>query len=103
MPPRRKKVTEFSDNGNDISGRWHFNRGIPIVWIIGSLIIGIAQFAGLVWYVAQFSTRVDLVEKTVPLIAQQGERLTRLEEKVVAVQATASRIETILTTTTKPR
>jgi len=97
MPPRRK-VTEFSDNGMDAATeRWHVNRGIPIVWLIGSLVIGIAQFGGLVWYAAQFSTRVDIVERTVPLIAQQGERLTRLEEKVVSVQATASRIEALLT------
>jgi hypothetical protein len=97
MPPRRKRVTEFSDNGNSQSDRWHINRGIPVIWLIGSLVIGIAQFGGLVWYAAQFSARVDSVERTVPLIAQQGERLTRLEEKVVSVQATANRIEALLT------
>jgi hypothetical protein len=31
------------------------------------------------------------------LIAPQGERLTRLEEKLVAVQATTNRIEALLT------
>lgn len=95
---RPRKVTEFSDNGPDTSERWHVNRGIPIVWLVGSLMIGMAQFGGLVWYASQFNTRVDIVERTVSLIAPQGERLTRLEEKVVAVQATASRIEAILTT-----
>jgi hypothetical protein len=96
MPPRRK-VTEFSDNGPDKSDKWHVNRGIPVVWLVGSLVIGIMQFGGLVWYASQYNTRIDIVEKTVSLIAPQGERLTRLEEKLVAVQATTNRIEALLT------
>jgi hypothetical protein len=94
---RRKPVTEFSDNGPELSSHWHVNRGIPVVWLVSSLVIGFAQFGGLVWYASQFNTRVDIVEKTVSLIAPQGERLTRLEEKVGALQATASRIENLLT------
>ena len=91
-------MTEFSDNGSSkLDREWHLNKGIPVVWLVSSLIIGFAQFGGLVWYASQFSTRVDVVERTVALIAPQGERLTRLEEKVVAVQAGVSRIEAILT------
>jgi hypothetical protein len=90
-------MTEFSDNGPPVESHWHLNRGIPVVWLIGSILIGLAQFGGLVWYASAFNTRVDVVEKTVALIAPQGERLTRLEEKVGALQATANRIETILT------
>lgn len=97
MPPRRKQVTEFSDNGTANAERWHLNRGIPVIWLIGSLVIGIAQFGGLVWYASQFNVRVDIVEKTVAMMAPQGERLTRLEEKLVAVQATTNRIEALLT------
>lgn len=88
--------------------RWHVNRGIPVVWLIGSIVIGLGQFGGLVWYAAQFTSRVEVVEKgqiTAAVIAEklqsssivQGERLTRLEEKVVSVQATANRIEALLT------
>lgn len=91
-------MTEFSDNSPDTSERWHVNRGIPVVWLIGSLAIGFAQFGGLVWYASQFNTRVDIIEKTQALMQPQGERLTRLEEKLVAVQATTNRIETLLTT-----
>lgn len=109
---RRKVVTEIGDNGNG-PDRWHVNRGIPIVWIIGSIAIGLAQFAGFVWYASQFNARVEGVERgqvAAAVIADklqasnavQGERLTRLEEKVVAVQATANRIEALLTTV-KPR
>jgi hypothetical protein len=95
---KRRQVTEIGDNGNDTSERWHVNRGIPVVWLIGSLVIGIAQFGGLIWYASQFNTRVDIIEKTQALMQPQGERLTRLEEKLVAVQATTNRIETLLTT-----
>lgn len=95
-------MTEIGDDDGNAPDRWHFNRGIPIVWIIGSLFIGLAQFGGFVWYASQFNTRVEIVEKAQALAAPQGERLTRLEEKVVAVQATANRIEALLTTV-KPR
>lgn len=95
---RPRNVTEFSDNGRDASAdKWHVNRGIPIVWLVGSLFIGLAQFGGLIWYASQFNTRVDVIEKTQALMAPQGERLTRLEEKLVAVQATTNRIESLLT------
>lgn len=93
---KRRPVTSIGDEDTE-PGRWHVNRGIPVVWLVGSMFIGFAQFGGLVWYASQFNTRVDIVERAVPLIAAQGERLTRLEEKVVAVQATANRIEALLT------
>jgi hypothetical protein len=80
-------MTEFSDNGNaESESHWHVNRGIPVVWLVGSVFIGIAQFGGFVWYASQFNTRVDVVEKTVALIAPQGERLTRVEESLKGVK-----------------
>lgn len=100
MPRTRKRpVSDFSDDNGTASEHWHLNKGIPIVWLLGSLSIGILQLCGLVWYASQFNTRVDLVEKTVALMAPQGERLARLEEKLVAVQATTNRIEVLLTQT----
>src|SRR5450631_3858162 len=92
----RRRVTEFSDNGNEAAAHWHLNRGIPVVWLIGSIMIGSAQFVGAVWWASQFNTRVDIIEKTVALMAPQGDRLTRLEEKMVALQVTTNRIETLL-------
>jgi hypothetical protein len=97
---RPRAVTEFSDNGKDANeGHWHLNKGIPVVWIVGSLLIGLAQFAGFVWMLSQFNTRIDMVEKTIVLMAPQGERLTRLEEKMVAAQKTLDRIETLVSPT----
>ena len=40
---------------------------------------------------------MEVVERVQSQMAPQGERLTRLEEKVVAVQAGVSRIEAFLT------
>lgn len=104
---RRKQVTSIGDEDR-MSDQWHVNRGIPVVWLVSSIFIGVAQFGGLVWYASSLNARVEVVEKgqaAATLIAErmqmsnasQSERLTRLEEKVVAVQATANRIEALLT------
>lgn len=96
--PRQRPMTEFSDNGPS-AAHWHLNRGIPVVYLISSVAIGLAQFGGLIWYASAFSSRVDTVEKTLVLMAPQGERLTRLEEKVSAVQKTVDRIESLVSPT----
>ena len=91
--------------------RWHVNRGIPVVWLIGSIFIGMAQFGGFIWYASQFNTRVEQVERTQVTTAitlervqasavTQGEKLAGLSEKVAAIQTTANRIEALLV---KPR
>lgn len=110
---RRKSVTDIGDEDFE-SGKWHLNRGIPVVWIIGSLAIGIMQIGVFIWYASQFSARVEIVEKTqvsstalvdnlrTALTAQNVET-AKLGEKVVAVQATANRIEALLTVQNRPR
>ena len=50
--------------------------------------------------VQQAVSRVDVLEKAQIITQPQGERLTRLEEKVVSVQATANRIEMAVTALT---
>lgn len=94
---RRKPVTEIGDNGRENSERWHVNRGIPVVWLLAST-FGIGfQIAAFLWWAGAFNARVEFVEKAVAAMAPQGERLTRLEEKVITVQAGVSRIEALLT------
>lgn len=104
-------MTEFSDNGEGKPARWHLNKGIPVVWLIGSIAIGLAQYGGLIWYASQFNTRVENVEKSQisatilvenlrSALAAQNVETAKLGEKVVAVQATANRIEALLV---KPR
>lgn len=95
---KRGTVAVFSDEDPKTAAEsWHLNKGIPVVWLVGSIMLTIVQGAGLVWYASQFNTRVDVVEKTLVLMAPQGERLTRLEEKVGSLQSTANRIENLLT------
>ncbi len=104
---RKKPVNEFSDNGIGPE-HWHLNKGIPIVWLIGSILIGMGQVAILVWYVSQFNTRFEnsekiqatttlVVEKLQAAIASQNVETAKLGEKLVAVQATTNRIEQLLT------
>lgn len=88
---------------------WHISRGIPLGLIFSLASFFLLQTGGVIWFFAHQDSRIEAVEK-VQIAASvigdklqantimQGERLTRLEEKVVAVQATASRIEAILTT-----
>ena len=77
--------------------QWHITRGIPLALIFTVITMFLGQTVGGIWYVSHLDSRVDVLEKAQLLVQPQGERLTRLEEKVVAVQATANRIETILT------
>lgn len=77
--------------------RWHVTRGVPLALIFTVVTLFVGQTVGGVWYVSHLDSRVEVLEKANLLTQPQGERLTRLEEKVVAVQATANRIENLLT------
>ena len=98
MAPRHKTVTELGDTGPQ--ERWHITRGIPIALIITLVVMAVGQTIGGVWYFSHLDSRVDVLEKAQVVTQPQGERLTRLEEKVVSVQATANRIETAVTALT---
>jgi hypothetical protein len=76
--------------------RWHITRGVPLALIFTVVAMFIGQTVGGVWYFSHLDSRVDMLERAQILSQPQGERLTRLEEKVVAVQATANRIESLL-------
>jgi hypothetical protein len=97
MPPRTKKVADQGETMYPMEARWHITRGIPLALILTVVAMFVGQTVGGIWYVSHLDSRVDALEKAQLLSQPQGERLTRLEEKVVAVQATASRIEGLLT------
>jgi hypothetical protein len=105
--PARKKVAETGDL-YPLEKRWHISRGIPLGLIFSLFAFFIMQSAGVIWFFAHQDSRIDAVEKVQVLAtqvgqklqdgaSQQGERMARLEEKVVSVQATANRIEVLLT------
>ena len=108
MPVVRKK--EVPAVGDEYPNReyWHVTKGIPLALILTVIGVFIGQTVGGIWYISHLDSRVDNEEKaqliTTSVIKElqlgsstQGERMARLEEKVVSVQATANRIEALLT------
>ena len=83
------------NNGNN--DHWHISRGIPVALIISMLLMIVGQTATGAWWASGIDKRMEEVEKIQAQTAPQAERLTRLEEKVVAVQAGVNRIEALLT------
>jgi hypothetical protein len=77
--------------------RWHITRGVPLALIFTMIAMFSGQTVGAIWYLSHLDSRVEVLEKAQLIAQPQGERLARLEEKVVAVQATANRIEGLLT------
>lgn len=72
---------------------WHLDKKVPI-----ALILAIAvQTAGIVWWGATTSERLNALERKADAAAPQAERLARVETKLESVQAGISEIKTILT------
>ena len=79
---------------------WHWDRKVPIALIITmTLLIG-GQGLTAAWWASKADSRIEVLEKSFaaagPQSANQGERLTRVEEKLVAVQAGILDIKSIL-------
>ena len=94
MAARRAGVSDGITNGND--AKWHVSRGIPVAFIVSMLLYAVAQAATASWFASAMSQRMDTVEKAQLLIPSQGERLTRVEEKLESVKSGISDIKTIL-------
>lgn len=82
---------------------WHVTRGIPVAFIITMAVMFITQTATAAWFASAMSFRVEAVERAQIQAAPQGERLTRVEEKLAAVQSGISDIKTLLQTSGKPQ
>lgn len=91
--------------------RWHISRGIPLGLIFTLLGCFLAQTGTALWFFAHQDSRLEAVEKVQAVATAlvervqtaniaQGVQTARLEEKVVAIQASVNRIEALLT---KPR
>lgn len=93
-------MTERGDMEDDPLGngnrRWHVSRGIPVAFIASMLIYFIGQAAMFGWWASAMTFRVEAVEKAQASAAPQGERLTRVEEKLVAVQTGITDIKALL-------
>lgn len=100
---RRKNVVDTGDESEneERDKHWHLSRSVPVAFIAAMLIYAIAQTATAAWFASAMNFRVDAVEKAqaliVPTATSQGERLTRVEEKLEGVKAGITDIKTILT------
>ena len=76
---------------------WHLDKKVPIA-LIASILI---QTAGIVWWGATTSERVNALERKADAVAPQAERLARVETRLEAVQLGISEIKAILVPTAK--
>lgn len=83
--------------------RWHLSRGIPVAFIVSMLVYFIAQAGLFGWWASAMNSRVEAVEKAQVTTAPQGERLTRVEERLTAVQTGITDIKALLQAAGKPR
>lgn len=93
---------------------WHVDRKIPVALIISLIGMFLGQTATAAWMGAKLDARVDVLEKAraldVPTMANQGERLTRVEERLNALQTSVNTgfadvkalIQTVKPSTRKP-
>ncbi len=101
MTPRKDHESEEPLGNGD--SRWHVSRGIPVAFIVSMLIYFVAQTATAAWFASAMAYRVEAVERTQIQMAPQGERLTRVEEKIVAVQTGIADIKALLQAPGKTR
>jgi hypothetical protein len=92
---------------------WHFTKGIPVVFMVSMFIYVMTQIGIGAWFASSMSSRIEQIERVQSQAqvaiervqnqaAPQGERLTRVEEKLVAVQTGIADIKTILQSPNKP-
>lgn len=71
---------------------WHLDRKVPVAIILTLMM----QTAGIVWWGATASERLNALERKVDVAAPQADRLTKVETRLEAVQEGISEIKFIL-------
>lgn len=71
---------------------WHLDRKVPVAIIVTIMM----QTAGIVWWGATASERLNALERKVDMAAPQADRLTKVETRLEAVQEGISEIKFIL-------
>lgn len=94
---KRKIADDDIDEDGSESQRWHVTRGIPLAFIITMIIFTVGQTATAAWFASAMNYRVEAIEKAQLLMSPQGERLTRVEEKLEGVKAGITDIKALLT------
>ena len=93
-PPEEIKVDDEPTGNGD--KHWHISRGIPVAFMISMAVYVVTQIGMAAWFASAMAYRVEAVERVQAQMAPQGERLTRVEEKLVAVQTGITDIKAIL-------
>ncbi len=97
MVRKRKRISSSTDDEEGNDKHWHVSRRVPVAFIASGLIYCLAQIGTFGWYASQLNIRVGnletaqvqlnpQLEKTQIQFSNQGERLTRLEEKMGTIQ-----------------
>ena len=76
--------------------KWHVTRGVPVALIVSLAIFMFTQTGTAAWFAARLDARIDVLEKAQALAQPQGERLTRVEEKLENVKTGIADIKIIL-------
>lgn len=80
---------------------WHWDKRIPIASIVAMFLMVAGQGLTFAWWVSKADSRIEFLEKahaaSGPQTANQGERLTRVEEKLEGVKAGIIDIKALLT------
>lgn len=95
MARKRPLIDDGEDEGDD--DRWHVTRGIPVAFIVSMLVFLVGQTATAAWFASSMNYRVESIEKAQIQMSPQGERLTRVEEKLEGVKAGITDIKALLT------
>lgn len=82
-----------ADNSGDGSGKeWHLDKRVNISIIFAVLM----QTALALWWASAISTRVDQLERTSALAADQSTRIVRLETKMDGIFQSLAEIKALL-------
>lgn len=80
--------------------RWHIDRKLPIALIVTLIITFSGQTFTAIWWASKTDSRLEVLEgiskAAAPTSTEQGNRLTRVETKLEAVQDGISEIKSIL-------
>jgi hypothetical protein len=71
---------------------WHLDRKVPIAFIFAIAV----QTAGIIWFAAGISHRVESLEREASFRVPQSDRLTRVEVKLENVENGILRIERLI-------
>lgn len=107
MAKKARRVSSLVDDDEGDDKHWHVSRRVPVAFIASGLVYCLAQIGTFGWYASQLNIRVGnletaqvqlnpQLEKTQIQFSSQGERLTRLEEKMGTIQSGVTDLKTDL-------